>query len=110
MDFVHASEPSIKYEVELPPRSLVVMEDESRYLFLHSIASRKYDFLLRNQSDTTACTRVRVRRGNRISLTFRYAKPRQYCDCRWKQTCDMAVTSSCSLDGDNAMAVPDSAR
>jgi alkylated DNA repair dioxygenase AlkB len=50
-----------KREAYLKPGSLVVMRDESRYLWTHAIPARKTDRL----------NGQRVARGRRVSLTFR---------------------------------------
>ena len=89
MDFQNFLLEDEKYEVELHPRSLLIMEEESRYLFLHSIASRKYDFVFRQVDGEDGLNRVRIARARRVSLTFRRAKNARSCSCKWKETCDM---------------------
>lgn len=54
------------YSVQLNSRSLVCMKDEARYMWKHCIVGRKSDVLV--QSDGTE---KRVKRGTRVSITFR---------------------------------------
>ncbi|KAJ3039687.1 Alpha-ketoglutarate-dependent dioxygenase alkB 7, mitochondrial [Rhizophlyctis rosea] len=49
------------YDVLLPPRSLMVMEGESRYGFAHEISKDAVEFIGDEQ----------IERGRRVSLTFR---------------------------------------
>ncbi len=48
---------NIKIEIPLKRRSILILTDESRYIWKHSILSKKTD--------------NRIRRGTRISITFR---------------------------------------
>ena len=61
MDFTHKLDKTNKIPVWLAPRSIIVLRDESRYNWLHSIAPRKSD-LLAGQT---------YERQRRVSLTFR---------------------------------------
>lgn len=54
------------YPIQLNRRSLIVMKDDSRYLWKHSIPSRKSDILLQKDG-----SEKRVKRGTRVSITFR---------------------------------------
>ena len=54
------------FSITLPPRSLLVMTGESRYVWTHAIAPRKSDIV---SSDTGGLTLVA--RGVRTSFTFR---------------------------------------
>ena len=60
MEFTHVKTGE-KQQQLLEPRSLIVLSDESRYIWRHSIPQRK--------SDMWGCEKVI--RGRRISLTFR---------------------------------------
>lgn len=64
MDFSHMN--GDFYPVQLNRRSLLVMRDDARYMWKHAIASRKSDILLLDDG-----TEKRVKRGTRISITFR---------------------------------------
>ncbi len=61
MDFTNKLDKTLKIPVQLEPRSLVVLKDEARYKWLHSIAARKWDKWEGNRYD----------RERRVSLTFR---------------------------------------
>ena len=61
MNFTSVLDRTNKIPVWLAPRSLVVLKDESRYKWLHSIAARKWDEWEGARHD----------RGRRVSLTFR---------------------------------------
>jgi len=61
MDFTNKLDRAQKIPVRLAPRSLVVLKDEARYGWLHSIAARKWDEWEGNKYD----------RQRRVSLTFR---------------------------------------
>lgn len=71
-------------EVFLPPRSLLVLKGESRYLWMHGIASRKTDLL----------NGLLVERGRRISVTFRKVRIGQPCECSYFAQCDSMLFSS----------------
>ena len=51
-----------KYDLYVKPRSVYIMTGESRYKWKHEMPSRKTDMV----------GGVRIRRGRRISITFRY--------------------------------------
>jgi len=53
----------LKYSLFLKPRTLVVMSGESRYKWKHSIPNKK--------NDVDPVTKEIVKRGTRVSLTFR---------------------------------------
>lgn len=61
MNFETAPNSKQKIEVFLEPRSLIIMQKESRFNFYHSIPARKNDKLLNNSFP----------RSRRISVTFR---------------------------------------
>ena len=61
MDFTNKLDRAQKIPVRLAPRSLVILKDEARYGWLHSIAARKWDEWEGNKYD----------RQRRVSLTFR---------------------------------------
>ena len=61
MDFTNKLDRTRKIPVRLAPRSLVVLKDEARYGWLHSIAARRWDQQEGN----------RHYRERRVSLTFR---------------------------------------
>ncbi len=60
-DFTNKRDKTKKIPVWLMPRSMVVLRDEARYKWLHSIAARKSD----TWADQT------YERQRRVSLTFR---------------------------------------
>jgi alkylated DNA repair protein alkB family protein 8 len=68
-----------EWELELPPRSLLVMRGPSRYGYTHGIKGRKYD-----QQGTKI-----VARQDRYSLTMRKIKPAEKigCDCAYSHVC-----------------------
>ena len=61
MNFTNKLDRTQKIPVWLEPRSLVVLKDDARYKWLHSIAARKWDEWEGNKHD----------RNRRVSLTFR---------------------------------------
>ena len=61
MNFTNKLDRTQKIPVWLEPRSLVVLKEEARYKWLHSIAARKWDEWEGNKHD----------RNRRVSLTFR---------------------------------------
>ncbi|ETO36184.1 hypothetical protein RFI_00879 [Reticulomyxa filosa] len=67
MDFRHQQHKHIKKSVVLQPRSLLLLHGESRHLWSHGIAHRKYDIIGRSL----------VERTRRISLTFRKIRPEE---------------------------------
>jgi alkylated DNA repair protein alkB family protein 8 len=67
-----------KYEIDLPPRSLLILTGDARYLWEHSIRARHTDLL----PDGT----VRER-GPRLSLTLRPANHTGRCNCPWPNVC-----------------------
>ncbi|CAG8650152.1 17417_t:CDS:2 [Acaulospora morrowiae] len=68
--------------IDLPNRSLLILSEEARYAWSHSIRARKSDQLENGQ--------VR-RRGQRISLTLRTINPGRICKCSWIDLCDKNV-------------------
>lgn len=71
MDLISKHSPQTKIELLLPPRSLVVLSGESRYLWTHGIAGRKID-------DFEGAI---IKRSRRISLTFRKVILSEQRDC-----------------------------
>ena len=61
MDFTRRSNPKEKIPLWLPPKSLIVLQGEARYKWMHGIAARKQD---------KWNGEIR-KRGRRVSLTFR---------------------------------------
>lgn len=78
MEFRHPVHSDDHKLVYLAPRSLLVIRDESRYVYLHYIPMRKKD---RVGGRT-------VVRGRRVSLTFRRVLPDMQCACRFPDFCD----------------------
>jgi alkylated DNA repair dioxygenase AlkB len=66
LDLVHPKRDR-KLSIHIPSRSLWVMSGESRSKWLHGISPRLYDTI----------NGAKVRRGTRVSITFRTAKNRQ---------------------------------
>jgi len=66
MEFRRPGRPPV--EVRLRPGSLYVMEGDARYLWTHEIAKRKTDKV----------DGRKVRRGRRVSVTFRSRRPTVY--------------------------------
>jgi alkylated DNA repair dioxygenase AlkB len=60
MDFISCNDAKNKHELHLPRRSALVLHKEARYKWRHGIATRKKDH--------------GVKRGTRVSLTFRKMK------------------------------------
>ncbi|KAH8612550.1 putative 2OG Fe(II) oxygenase superfamily [Trypanosoma vivax] len=87
MEFSHYSKPPDVEEpigVLLTPRSLLIMTSEARYAWTHSIAEKRVDVL----SDKLP----RLRRGDRVSLTWRRgrSRPHRREECAWNRLCDGA--------------------
>mmetsp|Transcript_8271 Transcript_8271/g.8143 ORF Transcript_8271/g.8143 Transcript_8271/m.8143 type:complete len:86 (+) Transcript_8271:758-1015(+) len=61
----------------IPPRSMLAMTDEARYVWKHSIQQRRHDIVNGNM----------VHRKRRISLTFRKIR-RGPCRCKFPEFCD----------------------
>lgn len=80
MQFRHG-ESGAKIDVDLPPRSMTQMKDDSRLHWTHGIRARKTDTL----SDGT----VRPRR-DRWSITYRWLRDGANCPCENENLCDTA--------------------
>ncbi|XP_073439120.1 tRNA (carboxymethyluridine(34)-5-O)-methyltransferase ALKBH8 isoform X2 [Dendrobates tinctorius] len=91
MDFRHPDGTSVS--VKVPPRSLLVMSGEARYLWTHGITPRKFDVVQvsegqkvetvsRNAGELTLS-----RRGTRTSFTFRKIRHGS-CKCAYPLVCD----------------------
>lgn len=77
------------HAIWLPPRSLLVMSGAARYVWRHSISSRRYDLVERNGPEITegdSC--AWIARSRRISVTLRCVLINQRCACNWPQFCD----------------------
>lgn len=72
-----------EWEMELPPRSLLILKGPSRYGWTHGIRGRKYD-----QEGTTV-----VPRSDRYSVTMRRIKPKAEvgCRCEFPDVCDWRI-------------------
>jgi len=78
MSFRHPSNGLVKH-VWLPRRSMLVMSGEARFLWTHGICCRKTDVV----------NGKLVRRGTRLSATFRTVMPpTQTCTCSFPEQCD----------------------
>lgn len=65
MDFKHPN--GVVVHKVLNPRSLLIMQKDARYLWMHGICPRKVDLINDDSSNETTS----VNRGERISVTFR---------------------------------------
>jgi len=73
--FLKGYNSDITYDVFLQPRTMVIMKDESRYLWTHHIPARKIDIIDNH----------RKKRERRVSLTFRYVPfETKYNECKKK--------------------------
>ncbi|CEF63667.1 Alkylated DNA repair protein alkB homolog 8 [Strongyloides ratti] len=79
MQFRNYSNPDILIHVLLEKNSLLIMEQESRYIFKHGILTRKFDI--------NPNTNEMMRRKKRISITFRKIKNNR-CQCKFIEFCD----------------------
>ncbi|XP_026479271.1 alkylated DNA repair protein alkB homolog 8-like [Ctenocephalides felis] len=70
------------YSVHLPQRSLLIMDNESRYNWTHGITPRTMDVI-----QTTNGLSV-SKRSVRTSFTFRTIRKNAICDCDYKKMCD----------------------
>lgn len=61
------------------PRSLLIMTDQARYLYMHKIPTRNTDSL----SDGEI-----IARSNRTSITIRKVRKDGICDCKYPKRCD----------------------
>ncbi|CAG8561328.1 936_t:CDS:2 [Diversispora eburnea] len=68
--------------IDLPDKSLLILSNEARYVWSHSIRARKSDQLDNGQ--------VRER-GPRVSLTLRTLNPDKICKCSWPELCDRNI-------------------
>ncbi|RKP25621.1 hypothetical protein SYNPS1DRAFT_15410, partial [Syncephalis pseudoplumigaleata] len=66
--------------IDLPPRSLLVMRDDARYLWEHCIRARHSDILPSGQLRP---------RCPRVSLTMRPINRRGRCNCPWPTICQL---------------------
>ncbi|KAM9317771.1 tRNA (carboxymethyluridine(34)-5-O)-methyltransferase alkbh8 [Pholidichthys leucotaenia] len=88
--------------VVLPRRSLLVMKEESRYLWTHGITPRKFDMVPAPDPQFPAQTQPDVgihssltlsKRGTRTSFTFRKIRY-EPCRCGFPSACDCQGASS----------------
>ncbi|XP_074535698.1 tRNA (carboxymethyluridine(34)-5-O)-methyltransferase alkbh8 [Halichoeres trimaculatus] len=84
--------------VVLPPRSLLLMKGESRYLWTHGITPRKFDTLPACDPQPSAdfgthSNLTLSKRGTRTSFTFRKIRNTP-CDCAFPSACDSQGASS----------------
>lgn len=82
MQFRHDGATGEKVEVDLPPRGMMRMRGNARLHWTHAIKSRKTDKL----EDGT----VRLR-GERWSITYRWALEGGICECGNERLCDTAM-------------------
>lgn len=73
---------TIKAEVLVPKRSLLIMTEESRYDWTHGITPRHIDVVLSKNKTLTTATR-----SKRTSLTFRRLRKAD-CSCNFPRLCD----------------------
>ena len=64
-------------DIKLEEKSLLILEDESRYCYSHGISFRKTD----KYNDKI------VKRKKRVSITFREIR-KDPCKCKWPNLCD----------------------
>ena len=72
--------------VFLPKRSVLLMRDESRYLWTHCISASKSDLIVCKHNKNRLTLNERK---TRISLTFRKVK-RNDCKCDFRRYCDVS--------------------
>ncbi|PIK47895.1 putative alkylated DNA repair protein alkB-like 8 isoform X3, partial [Apostichopus japonicus] len=82
MEFAHPV--GTQHSKVLPPRSLLVMTGESRYLWNHGITPRKHDVVAEAGGDDGMTLATR---GIRTSFTFRAVRGRP-CQCAFPSKCD----------------------
>ena len=92
MSFVH-SVTGARIDMILPPRSLLVLQDEARYVWTHGIASRTTDLVKVRGKDQEEEEEALVPRATRLSLTLRKLRDvaaEGPCACQWPRWCDSA--------------------
>ena len=77
MSFLDKTKDSEKIDILLPNKSLLILQDDSRYKFSHGISYRKTDII---KGETH-------KREKRISITLRKILM-DGCSCDWKNLCD----------------------
>ncbi|CAL9683877.1 unnamed protein product [Knipowitschia caucasica] len=90
--------------VVLPPRSLLVMKGESRYLWTHGITPRKFDMVptadsggpIRTVSNLTQSNLTLSKRDTRTSFTLRKIR-HEPCGCAFPSACDSRGSQSAPL-------------
>ncbi|XP_076137661.1 tRNA (carboxymethyluridine(34)-5-O)-methyltransferase alkbh8 [Alosa pseudoharengus] len=109
MDFRHPDGRSVA--VLLPERSLLVMKEESRFLWTHGITPRKFDMVPAHDTEgpvamTSDPSNLTLsRRGTRTSLTFRTVR-RAPCDCSYPSVCDSQCPPVIPESAPSAPSVP----
>ncbi|XP_064623177.1 alkylated DNA repair protein alkB homolog 8-like [Lineus longissimus] len=88
MDFRHPD--GTHLPVVLPPRSLLVMTGESRYVWTHGITPRKSDVV---ETENLGNGLTLSHRGIRTSFTFRILR-RRPCDCDYPRQCDSQTNTT----------------
>ena len=90
MSFVH-SVTGARVDLILPPRSLLILKGEARYVWTHGIASRTTDLVQVARAGKEE--EVLVPRTTRLSLTLRTLRDvatKGPCVCAWPRWCDSA--------------------
>ena len=72
---------SEEIHIFLPKRSALILTGEIRYLWNHTIASRKIDRVEKEL----------LFRRTRLSLTYRMTKPKNLCICKYPEFCDFQL-------------------
>lgn len=81
MQFKNKNSTEEKQSLYLPSRSLLILQQESRYCYAHSIAYRKTD--IGPNGDL-------VKRAKRVSITLRQTN-NIGCNCKWNNLCDSRI-------------------
>eukprot|EP01127_Copromyxa_protea_P019331 TRINITY_DN623_c0_g2_i1.p1 TRINITY_DN623_c0_g2~~TRINITY_DN623_c0_g2_i1.p1 ORF type:complete len:593 (-),score=135.34 TRINITY_DN623_c0_g2_i1:13-1680(-) len=77
--------------VPLPPRSILVLTGESRFLWSHGINARKTDTIGNSI----------IERKKRISLTFRKVRDVEHCSCQYQAQCNSWLSEFKGSQQDN---------
>ena len=105
MNFVRLDDPDRKtITINLPPRSLMIMSDEARYIYTHGIVPRNSDIINSNRNNQHILTLRN--RGERVSLTFRKSLSVPNCTCPFPLHCPAQEKNSSLVDKlDNSTAI-----
>ncbi|KPJ01040.1 Alkylated DNA repair protein alkB-like 8 [Papilio xuthus] len=103
MDWRHHS--GLNIPIDIPPRSMLIMQGAARYDWQHGIQPRTWDpiidhRILEDGQRIKVVTSETRNRETRISLTFRWTRCGD-CDCVYKTLCDTADVTSTSDLNDN---------